>query len=131
MKNLFILILFSLLGLLVSCNANDDSNHSEHINQLLKYQGSWNGTYFGEDTGEWEATIDDKGNAVGTINRTNAQTKYELKGAVNAEGKVLMTYFLNGQAIGSMTGDMQETKASGSWTNSIQNLKGDWEGIKK
>lgn len=133
MKKHFITLLIILplaLGV-ISCSSNDDAPH-EHVNPYDKFKGSWSGTFSGGDSGTWAASIDKDGKVTGTITSNSiASATFALSGKISENGTVDMNYTYNNQEIGTMTGTMAESTASGKWESPVQKLEGTWQGSKK
>lgn len=94
------------------------------------YQGTWAGTYSGEDTGSWTADIDEEGKVEGTaVSDSLPGYPFGLTGTVTeggmfeAEASVLFgTVDFEGQITGQ--------SASGAWVNDEAGLEGTWKGEK-
>lgn len=94
-----------------------------------KFKGSWEGTYSGGDTGEISFAVKDDGSIIGDIeSETFGGSDLSLKGKVSVEGQVDIKLYHNGtDEIGSFTGNMTETSATGPWINlSAGSIKGTW-----
>lgn len=110
-----------------SCNNNDD-NHIHQENKFEKFKGTWTGTYIGDGNGTWTATFDNAGNAVGTL--VSGSNTFNLKGEVSENGSINAQYTSGTTVVGTMIGTLTDKTGSGTWDNTIQNLKGTWEGTK-
>lgn len=111
-----------------SCNS-DDSTPTEQVNPYDKFKGTWTGTYSGdEDNGTWTATFDHTGKAIGSL--VSGTISFDLKGQVSENGVVTATYTYSNNVVGTMTGTMTETTASGEWDSPIQSMNGTWKGTK-
>ena len=130
-QTILIFLSISLITFLNSCsNSNIDP-----IVQPTNYQGIWNGTYSGDDSGTWTATVDDKGVATGSATSAVYSATYNLNGTVNLKngqfsatiGEVSTGTKFSGQFTVSSTA----TIGSGTWTNESLNMTGVWEGSMK
>lgn len=129
--------LFSLMVIMpvtltaVSCDSNDEQSH-EHVNPYDQFKGTWTGSFSGEDSGTWNATIDKDGKAAGTISSNGISSlTFQLSGTISENGSINMSYTYNGQQLGTMTGTMGTVNASGTWESPVQDKKGTWTGTKK
>lgn len=55
---------------------------------------------------------------------------FDLEGQISENGEVNAEYFIFGVLVGTMTGIMNETTASGMWESPEQEMEGTWEGTK-
>ena len=125
MKKTLIAFVLSAGFWAVSCSS-DDNNPA--VNPYEKFQGTWTGTFSGEDEGTWTANIDDTGKATGKIESNTMTFPFDLEGQISENGEINMEYTSGTSAGGTMTGTMTETSASGIWSGF--GLQGTWEGAK-
>lgn len=133
MKKTFLrlLVIIPMTLTAVSCGSDDEQPH-QHVNPYDLFKGTWTGTFSGEDSGTWSATIDKEGKAEGTISSNgNSSLTFQLSGTISESGSVNMSYTYNGQQVGTMTGTMTAANASGTWESPVQNKSGSWAGAKK
>lgn len=131
-KILFRLMVIIPMALIaISCDSDDGQPH-QHVNPYDQFKGTWAGTFSGEDSGTWSATIDKDGKAAGTISSNgNSSLTFQLSGTLSENGSINMTYTYNGQQVGTMTGTMTTASASGIWESPLQDKSGTWAGTKK
>lgn len=127
-KHFLTICIFSALAFgSISCDSNDD-NHVHPENKLEKFKGTWVGTYSGDGDGTWTATFDNAGKAEGTL--VSGSSTFNLIGEVAENGTINAEYKSGTTVVGTMTGTLTEKTGSGTWDNTIQNLKGTWVGTK-
>lgn len=134
-KRIFMFAFLATAFLVVSCNSDDNAT----VNPYAQFQGNWSGTFSGDDgvfpenyAGTWTATIDENGVATGALESNIATFPFSMEGQVSASGEVTATYYdIGGQAVGTMTGIMTETTASGVWDSTSLEMQGTWEGSKE
>jgi hypothetical protein len=122
---LFMLNIFTMPFLIVSCNNDDEPGGVE------LYQGTWNGTYSGDvDNGTWSVQINEIGGISGTATSTVMSMDYGLTGTVNSEGEFFAT---TGTATTgtTFTGELTATNGQGTWENNQSGLSGTWSGNKQ
>lgn len=130
MKKHFVNVcLFSVLALgTVACNS-DDNAPTEQVNPYEKFKGIWTGSFSGNTQGgNWTATFDTNGKAMGTL--TTGNFTFDLEGQVSENGEITAKYKNDTTEVGTMTGTMTETTASGTWKSPLLNIEGTWEGSK-
>ncbi len=95
------------------------------------YEGSWTGSYSGDDYGVWTATINSEGEVSGSaISDSLPNFPFDLSGTVSESGA------FDAQAnvfVGTINfeGQIQGSGASGSWSNLQAGIAGSWTGSKK
>ena len=125
MKNLLYIFLATSL-ICSSCSENDKNITPPITNQ---YTGIWTGTYTGDDSGIWTATISSNGNVNG--NSTNANGDLQsLNGSVTNSG-IFSATVGTGTLGSSFTGTLNRNNGVGLWENSSFNLTGTWTGVKQ
>lgn len=130
MKKYFMnLCLFGILTLgTIACNS-DDNVPADQVNPYEKFQGTWTGTFSGNtEGGTWTATFDENGKAIGILSTNNYS--FDLTGQVSENGKITAQYKNETTEVGTMTGTMTATSASGTWKSPLLNIEGVWEGSK-
>lgn len=126
-KKILIAFVLSAGFCAVSCSSDDNSPAA---NPYEKFQGTWTGTFSGDDQGTWTVTIDETGTATGTLESNTMTFPFDLEGQISENGEVNAEYFIFGVLVGTMTGIMNETTASGTWESPEQEMEGTWEGAK-
>ena len=129
LKQTFITV-FLIVGLLslVSCDSDDNTT----VNPYAQFQGNWSGTFSGDDEGIWRVTIDENGVATGVLESNTAFAPFDLEGQVSANGEVSAEYYdAGGSQVGTMTGIMIETNATGTWSSPSWEMEGTWSGSKE
>ena len=126
-KTILLTLAFITLLFLNSCSSNDDDNSPT----TFTYQGNWSGTYTGtEDNGNWSATVNSSGVAIGTATSSVFSESYQLNGTVTNAG-VFSATFGTSSVGGQFNGQMSGTNANGSWINTSANMNGNWTGTKQ
>lgn len=122
----FSVILLTVGIFLFSCS-NDDDNSNNVNNVFEQFQGNWEGTYTGGDSGDWTATIDDEGVVSGSATSTTFSQTYELNGTVSESGVFTATV---GTATSgaTFTGQISDDNVSGTWINEGASMSGNWQG---
>lgn len=103
----------------------------EEHSAFKNHEGTWTGTYFGEDYGTWNVTINNEG-VVNGVARSDSFPKFpfSIVGTVNtngdfeASGDVFM-----GKV--DFTGVLNENHAYGDWVNDSSWVRGMWAGTKR
>ncbi|HLW62281.1 MAG TPA: hypothetical protein VKY33_02670 [Flavobacterium sp.] len=111
----------------VSCSSDDNTSA---VNPYEKFQGTWTGTFSGDDEGTWTATFDSAGKATGTLESNTVTFPFDLEAQVSENGEITAEYSSGGRSVGTMDGILTETTASGTWKSPEQNAQGTWEGSK-
>lgn len=127
MKSTKLILLAFIVGFSIS-----SCKKAEEETSFKDYEGEWEGTYSGDESGLWDATIDSKGKVTG-IARLNVMSEgYDLVGSVSPKGVFTATVgsLSNGT---TFTGDINESNdaVSGTWENTTRSTSGTWEGIKE
>jgi len=126
-KTILLTFTFLTLIFLNSCSNNDDNNSTP----AFTYQGNWSGTYTGtQDNGIWNANVNSSGVVTGTATSSVFTESYQLNGTVSNIG-VFNATFGTSSVGGQFNGQMNETNASGTWTNTSANMNGNWTGTKQ
>jgi len=124
-KLLYIFLATSLI--FTACKKEDDSSTTPTPNQ---FSGNWAGTYSGDDSGMWAATISLNGAVNGNSTNSNGDNQ-TLSGSVTNSGSFSATVgtgSLGSDFIGQLSGDT----ANGTWKLSIDTtFNGTWEGAKQ
>ena len=121
MKNLSILAMLVAVLAFSSCKKVESN----------PYQGTYSGTFAGDDTGIWSGTVNESGNMDGTgISSTVPGIPFELKGQVDNNGH--FTANLNIPLLGAIAFDGQITngQVTGTWVNVSSQIQGTFEGAK-
>jgi len=126
-KKTLIAFVFIAGFLVVSCSSDDNT---PVVNPYEKFQGTWTGTFSGDDQGTWIVTVDENGTATGALESNTMTFPFDLEGQISENGEVNAEYFIYGILVGKMTGIMTETSASGTWESPEQEMEGIWEGSK-
>lgn len=131
-KTLTLLILISLVG--AGCSeSKDDSAPTQEQNEETppSYEGNWEGTFSGDDSGTWEMVVDENGDFEGFLFSDNSQSNYPLEGSIDKDG-VFSAVIHIGTTLLDFSGQGTDgTSASGNWSNPDQLIKGSWTGTKK
>lgn len=127
---LFVITLNALiLGVLsISCSSDDTLNQGVFA---PCYEGLWKGIYIGEDTGNWNVSIDASGTIDGYLISDTNTVEFSIKGKMKDNQRFEASYYFNEQKVGDMHGTISSTSAVGEWSNTIQNLNGTWIGSKQ
>tara|TARA_B110000908_G_C9878759_1_gene281676 strand:+ start:138 stop:512 length:375 start_codon:yes stop_codon:yes gene_type:complete len=121
-----LLYLFLATSLIFSSCSEDDDITTPITNQ---FSGNWTGTYTGDDSGIWAATIASNGTVNG--NSTNANGDLQsLSGSVTNSGTFSATVG-TGTLGSSFTGTLSGNNGIGVWENSSFSLTGTWAGEKQ
>ena len=124
MNNVLRITLLFLTTLLVSCSSDnsDDNNPQE-----LVFAGEWSGTFSGDDSGTWNATIGTSGTVNGEAFSSAAQQIFPLTGTITNEGEFRATA---GTAENGATfsGTFTVDSSSGTWENAANQISGTWTG---
>ena len=122
MKKLFFSVSFIFLLFAFSCKKDEP---------FEKYEGSWSGSYTGDDKGSWSVRIDDDGNVTGSATSESLPIfPINLLGTITEDGVYnaqAITIF-NEQVI--FQGQLSNNSAAGSWRNDSANFSGSWSGLK-
>lgn len=128
-KIVSLLLLFIPLVALTTACEHDEEDPIVKTTPYSKFKGAWTGTYSGEDSGTIDFSVKDDGTIVGDIESESfPNSELSLKGKVTVEGQVtIQLIYLESQDVGSFTGTMTASKASGSWVNNLAaGIKGSW-----
>jgi hypothetical protein len=122
MKMISSLTIILATFLLFACKKDNDAQPSQ-------YEGNWKGVYSGDESGTWNININKKGVVTGSA-KSNASTIYELNGNVTNSGSFSATAGSTSTGT-TFTGQLSENNASGTWKNTLVNVKGVWSGSKQ
>ncbi len=92
------------------------------------FQGTWTGTFTGNDSGSWTVYVNDNGTVTGLGNSTVAATSFTIEGRINNAGNLVAT-FGTSSLDGTFNGTMSGRQCSGTWSNG--NYQGPWSGTKQ
>lgn len=129
--------LTSLLGVLTSSPVVSAEDALSHVSGsiLNLYAGSYTGTFAGDDSGTWSATIDSDGVITGTFTGTSSGT---LSGSIDTSGSMFFSTSGNTSegTVFSGTIDISTGSAAGTWSddedsgtyagNKISSIIGSW-----
>jgi hypothetical protein len=119
-------IFYSILALtLMTCSGSD----SDNVTNGSDYQGNWSGTFSGDDSGTWTASINSVGEVSGIALSTTFSDTYALEGSVSASGQFQATLGTS-SAGGVFTGQLGSNSGSGTWVNETAMMSGSWSGTK-
>ncbi len=108
------------ISMMLACSSDDgDETPSE-------FQGNWNGTFEGDDTGTWVMNIDSEGEITGDV-VSDLDGTFTVRGAVQDNGTASATAgTVSSGAIfsGTFNGD----NVSGTWQNVSEGDSGIWSG---
>ncbi len=91
--------------------------------------GNWSGTFIGDESGTWTATISESGVVTGTAEVTSLSIKSVLNGNVSSDGKFTAT--VGTTSLGyNFDGKLNGNSGSGTWKNSSETQSGSWSGTK-
>src|SRR5690606_39302691 len=94
-----------------------------------RFSRDWSSDVCSSDLGgTWTATFDENGKAIGILSTNNYS--FDLTGQVSENGKITAQYKNETTEVGTMTGTMTATSASGTWKSPLLNIEGVWEGSK-
>lgn len=125
MKQGTFLLLMLLFFSITSCSKDD-----ENSTKPLDLSGSWSGTFTGDVSGTWKATISEGGIVTGTAMVTSPSIQSNLNGNVSSDGKFTAT--VGTTSLGyNFDGQLNEKSGSGTWENSSKTQSGTWSGKKK
>jgi hypothetical protein len=114
-----LLYLFLAVSFIFAACKKDDDN---------QFSGNWTGTYTGDDSGIWTATITTNGEVNG--NSTNANGDLQsLSGTVTNSGTFSATVG-TGSLGSSFTGTLSGNNGVGVWENLALQYTGTWAGTK-
>lgn len=122
MRKIQLLAVLMSLSVLFGC--------SKEENKFQDYTGSWSGTYAGDDTGTWEASIDESGKVTGSFTSDNADTSFTGSGVIDESGRISTTIPVDTGAV-MFEGNLSSSAGNGTWENSYHQVEGTWEGSKK
>lgn len=116
MKNIILKVLL-YLGVLISCGSSDENLR---LQANSKYEGSYIGSYDGNDKGEMYFKITDAGNIVGNLKYNNSTLTEEFLGYVQSTGALSANtrsgFVFNGQITNFENSTGNWTKKNGSET---------------
>jgi len=124
MKKILLIVL--LIPLLFTTCKKEEDNTSSTSSQ---FSGSWTGTYSGDDSGVWAATISSTGDVNGNSTNANGDNQ-TLSGSVTNSGSFSATVG-TGTLGSNFVGQFSGNSGSGTWSNSSVGFTGTWEGDKK
>ena len=117
---LLILFFFSIS----SCSKDDDNS-----TKPIDLAGNWSGTFTGDVSGTWKATISESGIVTGTALVITPSTLSNLNGNVNSDGKFTAT--VGTTSLGyNFYGELNGKSGSGTWKNTSKTQSGTWDGNK-
>ena len=117
-KILYIFLATSLI--FSSCSEDDDTN---------QFSGDWAGTYSGDDSGVWAATVSTSGAVNGNSTNANGDNQ-TLNGSVTNSGSFSAT--VGTGSLGSdFVGQLSGNSGNGTWSNSVLSFTGTWQGTKQ
>ena len=119
-KLLYTLLAVSLI--FSACKKEEDNASSQ-------FSGSWTGTYSGDDSGVWAATISSTGNINGSATNSLGDNQ-TLSGSVTTNGSFSATVG-TGTLGSNFVGQFSGNSGSGTWSNSSVGFTGTWEGDKQ
>ena len=119
-----------LVSALSFTSCSSDDNSTETVQTESKFKGTWSGTYSGGASGNWTATIDENGEFIGQASNPSNPTVFTMKGTVNDSGILDADFYVNNSVVGEFNGTLNGSSGQGSWTNTILNLDGTWQGTK-
>jgi len=117
-KLLYIFLATSLI--FSSCSDDDDTN---------QFTGNWTGTYSGDDSGIWIATIVANGSVNGNSTNSNGDDQ-TLSGSVTNNGSFSATVG-TGSLGSNFSGQLSGNSGNGTWSNSALSFDGTWQGTKQ
>lgn len=113
-------ILFFALLILASTSCKKSDNNP--------FEGTWSGTFTGNDNGTWTVYVNDNGTVSGSGRSTVANSTFTISGRINNAGNLLAT-FGTSSLDGTFNGTMSGTQANGTWSNGT--YQGPWSGTKQ
>jgi|LSQX01.2.fsa_nt_gb hypothetical protein len=117
-------VLAALFFSISSCSKDDDDS------KPLDLAGKWRGTFTGDVSGTWEATISESGIVTGTAMVTSPPIQSHLNGNVSSDGKFTAT--VGTTSLGyNFDGQLNGKSGSGTWKNSSKTQSGIWSGKKE
>ena len=124
MKHRTFLLLMLLFFSIFSCSKDDDDS------KPLDLAGNWNGTFTGDVSGTWEATISESGIVTGTAKVTSPSIQSNLNGNVSSDGKFTAT--VGTTSLGyNFDGQLNGKSGDGTWKSSSKTQTGTWSGKKE
>ena len=104
------------------------------------FEGTWSGTYTGDDSGTWEATVkyssdDGVGIVTGTVTPSSGQEGNTISGALGSDGTITAAIGTTDGG-GEWLGKFEKNDASGTWkgiddsSGSPVTITGTWTGKK-
>ena len=119
-----LILFFSFL--IIACSGGDDDNISKNNSEL---QGTWSGTFSGDDNGTWSASFNANGVISGTGYSTTFDSNYTMTGTITSNGKVTIGW--GDVSTGAVfTGQTNSNSIAGTWINQGAELDGTWSGNK-
>ncbi len=95
------------------------------------YEGTWAGTYSGEDSGKWTVNINSEGQISGEARADSLSNfPFDITGSVNTSGEFSAEVNVFISTI-EFTGKLSGNSANGVWENQAQNISGTWTGTKQ
>lgn len=115
----------ALLFLLVLAITASACNHD------APFEGTWAGTYSGNDTGTWQIVIDADGALNGIAYSNIIQSNMAITGIVSNNGDLSATSTTSTGA--QFVGTLTDNTGSGTWTNQFGTFtfSGTWVGTKQ
>ncbi len=126
-NSLFLLVALSIFA--ISCDDDEPTvTPDDTVQDTYKYDGDWEGTYDGDDTGTISITIDNNGKLTGTGYSNSTSANFQITGTVSEEGVFENTT----TSIGTdFIGTMGELYASGTYHNKGTGITGGWTAAKQ
>ena len=120
MKNLLYIFLATSL-IFSSCSEDDETN---------QFSGNWTGTYSGDDSGIWIATIAANGSVNGNSTNSNGDDQ-TLNGSVTNNGSFSATVG-TGSLGSNFSGQLSGNSGNGIWSSNLDlSFDGTWQGTKQ
>jgi len=100
--------------------------------ELTKYEGIWDGSYTGTQSGTLKIRIKEDGISEGVAipSESGEGQSFVFKGSVNEDGELTMTATVFGRNL-VYNAFLTETELSGTWTAEEGNFTGTWSATKR
>ena len=122
-----ILSVVLMSGMVMITGCNDDSSSDIPVGLV----GSYVGTFFGSDFGNWSFSVDSGGKLTGTAHSTMENADYEIKGTVKDDGRIDAGLYEGGYK-GSYDGNIADNgTVSGTWASDDGTEAGTYSGFKE
>ena len=123
---LFNYIIF-LLTLVLVTSCEDESDNVNQMNNNSIYEGFWQGTFDGDDVGNWNAEILSDGSITAELNSTKFNYSASASGTLSNSGEISLTFGTT--TTGAVfSGQFTTSNASGMWVNDYHQYQGNWTG---